>query len=188
MTSVTSNSSFPPNNPSFTDVDAPDEKGRIPLLRACLNGEKERVYQLLSAGANPKVENAKKRTALHYTMVKGDVQCVLWLVASGARLNAKDDQGCIPLHVAAWYGRDDLVPHLAQIMLSQNVFIDERDYLGDTPLLLACIRGHRAVVEQLLHAGANPNTRSSDGNTPLYATYTAEDYETFDCLLLYGAR
>eukprot|EP00057_Strongylocentrotus_purpuratus_P014520 XP_011668994.1 PREDICTED: ankyrin repeat and KH domain-containing protein 1-like [Strongylocentrotus purpuratus] len=59
---------------------------------------------------------------------------------------------------------------------AQEGRIDVRNKEGQTPLMLACLKGLEDVVKFLLANGANPNSKSSkDGNTPLH----------YACMLLF---
>ncbi|EJT69010.1 hypothetical protein GGTG_13407 [Gaeumannomyces tritici R3-111a-1] len=50
---------------------------------------------------------------------------------------------------------------------SKGVDIESKDSDGDTPLSLAAIRGHEAVVRLLLENGADQEARNRNGSTPL---------------------
>jgi ankyrin repeat protein len=53
--------------------------------------------------------------------------------------------------------------------LNRNpALVSRRDDGGETPLHLAAIKGHEAVVELLLSSRANPNSRNRAGDTPLH--------------------
>lgn len=70
------------------------------------------------------------------------------------------------LHKAAFYGD---VPHAVQCLQNGSIPVDSFDDDGDTPLILATIRGHLEFAIVLLHGGANVNARSARGLTPLGA-------------------
>ncbi|XP_030851953.1 protein fem-1 homolog C isoform X1 [Strongylocentrotus purpuratus] len=59
---------------------------------------------------------------------------------------------------------------------AQESRIDIRNKEGQTPLMLACLKGLEDVVKFLLANGANPNSKSlKDGNTPLHYACMLED-------------
>jgi ankyrin repeat protein len=45
--------------------------------------------------------------------------------------------------------------------------LEKKNSAGFTPLHLACLYGNKKTVKSLLKYGANPNTTSHDGGTPL---------------------
>jgi cytohesin len=49
-----------------------------------------------------------------------------------------------------------------------------------TPLHLAAIRGHTNIIRSLVDAGADPNIKDFDDNTPLH--YSSE-YGSFDSII-----
>lgn len=72
-----------------------------------------------------------------------------------------------PLHHASHEGLDELVETLVRKYGAKVDSVDDCE--GRTPLMLACVKGHKRVIERLLLAGANANISSQlDGNTALH--------------------
>ena len=57
----------------------------------------------------------------------------------------------------------------------------------DTPLILACRRGERAIAEELMAAGADINHRNMDGTTALWACVVSDSVQLARLLLDRGA-
>ena len=58
-----------------------------------------------------------------------------------------------PIHFIAYYGFDGCLS--LAIQLGANA--DVRTSLGDTPLILSCVRGHLKCVDILVQSGADKN-------------------------------
>ena len=80
-------------------------------------------------------------------------------------LNAKDDEGRTPMHLAALHSKiTEVVATLAKAGVDPNA----RDKKGRTPLHTAAVFGKTpAVVTALIKAGADLNARDKKGRTPL---------------------
>ena len=93
--------------------------------------------------------------------VCGDTSVVRELRQSGASCNTEDDNGRLPLVVAASNGQADVV----ELLLEASVNIDALDAGGGggSALLCACLRGHLEVVQLLVKHGA-----SRDAHKPGY--------------------
>ncbi|GMH44537.1 hypothetical protein BSKO_12489 [Bryopsis sp. KO-2023] len=102
-------------------------------------------------------------TALHWaaTMGTGDVVkfSIKTLVENGAELEARDDQGFTPMHLASKFG----FPAPFQALLDAGADIEAMDNAGNTPLAIASFFKQDLVSEVLLGAGANPNVKYVDG-------------------------
>uniref|UniRef100_UPI003D81C575 Designed ankyrin repeat proteins,Ferritin heavy chain, N-terminally processed n=1 Tax=Homo sapiens TaxID=9606 RepID=UPI003D81C575 len=105
------------------------------------------------------------------------------LMARGAEVNAADDVGVTPLHLAAQRG------HLAivSVLLAFGASVNAADLWGQTPLHLAATAGHLEIVEVLLRSGASVNARDNIGHTPLHLAAWAGHLEIVEVLLAYGA-
>ena len=86
------------------------------------------------------------------------------LLRGGADVNAAQGDGTTALHWAA--SHDDL--EIAAMLLYAGANVRATTRLGGyTPLHLASQRGHDAVIDVLIKAGANPNQPTVTGATPL---------------------
>ena len=87
------------------------------------------------------------------------------LLAAGADVGARDNEGNTPLHEASMEGHMDVV----RALLAAGADVNARnDSYGDTPLHGASCHGHMDVVRALLAAGADLGARNDDGYTPLH--------------------
>ena len=85
---------------------------------------------------------------------------------SGSDINAKDDDGASPLHLAAFNNEN---PDVLTVLLNAGADVNGRGRFGGTPLLFAAFRNENPnVLKALLDAGADLNARISTGNTPLH--------------------
>ncbi len=80
------------------DVNAKNEDGGTPLLRAAWGGHKEIAELLIANGADVNVKSGRTATPpLHLAAYKGHKEVVELVIAKGADVNAKGDAGDTPL-------------------------------------------------------------------------------------------
>lgn len=92
-----------------TRVDAVNADGETPLMLAAVRGSLPAAKALVKRGA---AVNRKGWTPLHYACSGPDNGVAAFLIAEGAELNARSENGTTPLMMAARYGNGDLVPLL----------------------------------------------------------------------------
>ncbi|KAL6419924.1 hypothetical protein ACFW04_005558 [Cataglyphis niger] len=146
-----------------------DAKGSSPLHLAAWAGDAEIVRLILSQGPSvPKVNLATKdnETALHCAAQYGHTEVVAQLLQYGCDPSIRNSRGESALDLAAQYGRLETVellvrthPELIESLRNSSSSL----IFPHTPLHLASRNGHRAVVEVLLAAGVDVNTRTSAG-------------------------
>ncbi len=146
------------------DLDARDDEGRTAsMLAAALPVEGP-------LGADPSELEAPIGLAL------GAASCA-WLLARGARIDARDLRGRTSLHWAASAHR----PASLSVLIRAGAELDARDDFGRTPLMLALAdpsastSALREVIEALLGAGADADARDDRGWTALHYLAAAPD-------------
>ncbi|KAF6020950.1 ANKS1B [Bugula neritina] len=102
---------------------------------------------------------------LHLATVNNHKTVVTLLINGGAHVNALDNQGCLPLHFAAWTGNAEICRALLVPLTINDV--NRQNKAGDTSLHIASQYGHVAVVKLLLQHDANPMIRNVRGESSL---------------------
>jgi len=189
------------------EVNAKDNDGLTPLHLAAKVGHPAIVRLLLDQGTAVNARTVTGATPLHQAAeqaidpesarmsklfslrqsAESDVVVDL-LLARGAEVNAKDNDGLTPLHLAAKVG----YPAIVRLLLDQGAAVNARTVTGATPLHQAAerptqIESHRIVV-LLLDRGAEVNAKDNDGLTPLHLAAKAGQPALARLLLDRGAE
>lgn len=130
---------------------------------------------LSAASLDPRVPNAA---------MQGDKDGVVSLLKEKADVNAAQGDGMTALHWAAF--RDDV--DLARVLIEAGASAKAATRDGGlTPLSMAATNGSAAMIELLLKAGADPNSRFVRGSTPLMLASAAGSADAVKVLLDHGA-
>jgi ankyrin repeat protein len=166
------------------DLGARDRGGYIPLHHALqARFLDEKTLELLLGGeggnyVNQKTDNGL--TPLHIAANSCDrVECINLLLDKGARYDATDDEGFVPLHYATLGGSFDVV----EVLVGRDSRVDRVNKHGRTPLHLAATKGNLPVVQFLLYRGASVRMTDDSGDTPLDDALQAEQPQVFKLLL-----
>lgn len=180
------------------DVEAKSDTGMRPLHEAALGGWTEIVEEFLETGATIYALDMSRQTALHHACRSSNscIDLLKVLLHHGADREAEDDQGQLPLHLAAKKGNPAMV-----LSLVENIedSICKEDKYGKTALHNAARAGNTAVVECLLSAirkAPNPadnlkwyvNRRDTKWKTALHHAVEKAPIELFNSLLDSGAN
>lgn len=139
-------------------LNATDNKPRqSALLMAVDSGMDDTVTALLAQDAEIDSKDSRKRTALHWAVVRGnfDVVSKLLKIPEKRIVDDKDLQGRTALHLAARSGE----PKITAELLRANADFSALDNDGQTALMLAAEYGRGDALDELLRGGANPATR-----------------------------
>ncbi len=121
---------------------------------------------------------------IHQAAKEGDLAKVKALLEKNTDLiNAKNENGQTPLHIAASGGQLAVV----EFLISQGADINLRQNNGATALHFACFGGHRDVVEWLIDNGADVNSKDNNGLTPLRVAVFRSNKEMIALLIEKGA-
>ncbi|KAK7704099.1 hypothetical protein SLS64_008657 [Diaporthe eres] len=118
---------------------------------------------------------------LHDAIARKDLEGLTRIIrASPDCVNAKNDRGRTPLHVAAQNGQNDIV----KLLISEGAEVNARTKWKYTPLTLAAESPHPDVVVTLLDSGADLGAVTKEGFTPLHRAVQKERKSTQDTLAI----
>ena len=126
-------------------IDSRNEWGWTKIMSAAIEGNLERVNELLALGANPNIAGEDGRSPLMAASWNKHYEVVESLVNAGADVNLINRDGWTALSFASWNG--DVVIVRSLLRFAANKFIKTAD--GFTPLQLAEQKGHQEIVELL---------------------------------------
>jgi ankyrin repeat protein len=154
----------------------------VEIYDAAIYGDFSQVEQLLKQ--DPGLVNKTDEygfTPLHGVVGEHYFDMARLLIGKGANVNARNDSGTTPLHLAAY-------PEMAEILVTSGAVIEARDSRGYTPLHAATEHPELIdVMEELLRLGADVNAKSRSGLTPLGIAKSREEDEKIELLKSYGA-
>ncbi|WP_341811598.1 ankyrin repeat domain-containing protein [Wolbachia endosymbiont (group A) of Oxytorus armatus] len=181
------------------DVNVKNDKGETPLHFAAEMGHAEIVKDLLDKGANvnavdkdgktpfklaanEEIQTLLENTAKLLEAAKsGNVDAVTRLISTGASVNATDQDGKTPLHLAARDNNKEIVEALLKV---NGINVNATDQGGKTPLHLAARDNNKEIVEALLKVnGINVNAQDKDDSTPLHWAAVKGHEEVVEALL-----
>lgn len=143
------------------------------------------VQQLFEEGIDVNISYDDKRTPLHFAVESNVVGMAKFLIQKGADVTVIDTTGKTLLHHVAETGN---VQMFNLLMEAGELNIEHKDYKGQTPLFTATYAVRLQIVQALLEAGANPNTRDINHRTPLYRLIQVRSWILFSDLLEHGAH
>jgi ankyrin repeat protein/Arc/MetJ-type ribon-helix-helix transcriptional regulator len=159
----------------LASVRTPD--GESPVLTAVYHGAGEIAQLLRSRGAE---------LNLYEAAALGDIARVGALLAENPEaIDSYSHDGWTPLHLAAFFGHDDLVANL----LERGASVDPlgKNSMGNRPLHAALAARRSAAAKLLLEAGAAVNRKDAHGWTPLLLAAANGNTEMVADLLARGA-
>ena len=155
-----------------------------PLIAAARSGDVSTVRRLARDPDHRRDTDLRHRTAL-VTAIANDHEDAAWaLLENDADTDTADFFGGTALCYAAMRGCTDLVRALA----GSTHRVNEPGLSGNPALLHAAGSEHVGAVRELLLAGANPNSRSAGGLTPLMVASVNRSAAIAQLLLEHGAQ
>lgn len=108
-----------------------------------------------------------RRNMLHMACWDGEYDKVCFLLKHGVHLNAIDDHGSTPLHLAIQTPSQYHSLSIIRILLKHGCRVNAKDRRGQTALHLACIIKSKDIIEILLQNNANPYSLDTHDKLPI---------------------
>ncbi len=187
-------------------VDVANEFGSTPLAEAVKLADARIVTFLLVAGASPESPNLDGETALMVATKTGELPIVDLLLKAGANVNVVEK---FHNQTALMYAADapKNAGQMVKLLLSKDASLTPRALYSDWPsqitsepraqyrpvggltaMLYAARSGCYDCVEAMIGAGANVNTPTPEGVTPLMIALDNDHYDVAKLLLDRGAN
>ena len=162
------------------NVDFRSDNYKTPLMRAAMNGHIECMKLLKQFGADEVAVDAKGRTALHLAVASNRLAAVKWL------LETYPPPKIDPLRhrPSILFRATDKVKALR----SQKNLRETSDAEGSKPLHIAAERDEGGMIQTLVAAGVDVESKDNWGRTPFHRAITSKRRDSFDTLLRSGAQ
>ncbi|XP_042858197.1 serine/threonine-protein phosphatase 6 regulatory ankyrin repeat subunit A-like, partial [Penaeus japonicus] len=139
------------------------------LHNAAKEGLFDEVVRLLDNGEDPSAPTSCNNTPLHYVAYEGHTEILTLLIERNCEPNLPNDNGDTPLHLAAVNGKIDVLQVLCEC---EGIDVNKPSATNETILVYARHGGQKPMLDIL----RNPETISTEGNTPLhFASLTGQE-------------
>jgi len=121
---------------------------------------------------------------LRETLEKCDEAVCKQLLAKGANVNARDEEGCTPLIWAVLAKNREVV----DVLLAHGADVNCKNNQGETAIYWAAMSGDMGITNLLLEKGASVNEKDHFGISPLRSAILCNDQEMIKLLRRHGAK
>lgn len=128
-------------------------------MHAALHGHAVVIKALLDGGADAQAVSSYDGTAMALAALRGQDEAIRVLASHAGTLAATGGGALVR---AAWAGKEDSV----RLLLELGVHVNASEN-GRTPLMVAAVGGHVAIIRMLINAGADTLMEDCDGVTAL---------------------
>ena len=143
-----------------------------------------RIQYLIDKGLSLEVDSRRSKDLLYQAIGDGNITLTRWFLDRGSDIDGYLENSTTALMAAAKGGDEAMVLYL----LKRGADIEKQQSYGEkVALQFAANNNHPGVTRILLENGANPNTRDSQGITPVSRAVHACGLETTRVLIEYGA-
>jgi cell wall assembly regulator SMI1 len=159
------------------------------LFTAVKNGDVAAVRVMLDQGVDPNSRNSQDETPIMEAARKANMEVFELLQKAGADLGARNKNGNLTLFRSAMclHGNEAIAQEMLRRILDAVGIGPDQDRLSDAFVMCSSKRSPDHL-RMLVRCGADPNHRSTDGETALLAAVWENRPETVSALLAVGAN
>jgi ankyrin len=170
------------------DLKAVDIEHHTALHLACQNGCMKSVFYLIEfGGLNVNELDCYRQTPIFYAYASNDSNLVQYLISCGARIDIRDSQNYLPIHIGILLAKTDEDYNTNLIDLykekHENLLNDQNNECEMTPLTLACMQGKLDIVKYLiLNYKIDVLATCSNGHTALHYACLIENAKSVELI------
>jgi len=151
-------------------VDALNDVGETPLIKACLHNQQNVIQLLLEHGANINATSSGafcNMGPMHIAAATERPAMIEILLRNSPDVNKPGHFGRTPLHEAFYTSKahPEVSEELVYALMESGADVNRQDVDGVSPFMLAAKCGMLAVVRQMLERGADVSTTDNVGDT-----------------------
>lgn len=165
------------------DPNAQDSNKFTPLHEAISTNNYDMTELLLEKGANPNAINVFGKS-IFTSSIFSDLKLIELLIKRGADLEFRNSNAETPMFMALFQGR---LP-VAKLLFRNGAKITSIGPGDKAVLHMTSITRDLGFVEEILKSGADPNVKSSNGDTPLKVAEKHGEKDLISLLKQYGAK
>jgi ankyrin repeat protein len=142
------------------------DPGALELMQAGMNGNGERIRELIAQGTDANTISDEGFTPLLMACQYGKVEAVKALLEKGADVHRRGGGSRTPLMTAASWGYTEI----AGLLLEKGAGVNDKNDAGETPLHAVCRQPFNKAEETgafLIEKGADIRAKNNEGDTPL---------------------
>lgn len=145
-----------------------EDRRSTPLTSAILGGHIDVVRELaLFPNLNPDLPGWGGKTPLMLAMANCIEAVPVLLDVKTLDVNARDTGESTALHQAVRCAHKKEMDFVELLLKKPNILVDAQDKYGNTPLMLAVMKGRVHDVELLVQAGADQHVKNKEGMSAL---------------------
>eukprot|EP00833_Pecoramyces_ruminatium_P010324 jgi/Orpsp1_1/1184356/evm.model.c7180000089213.1 len=175
---------------NYDSIDLPDpnENDKIPLINACIMGDKKKVKNLIYNGANVNIKDEDNEFPLLYACIGNNYSIVKLLIDNGAHINEKNKDNETPLFIAC--DKTSINMNIVKYLIVNGAKIykdmecrtplsiirlrdmdnnseEEKylEYVNNVPFIMAYLNNNINLIDEFINNGVYINMKNKYGDT-----------------------